>query len=76
MHDKGKAVYSEKRVNLLSVHLSSVKQLGGQAGLLFILDSFPPQNYCLFHKYINYLCSLLERLSGLGTLPPPTLPIY
>ena len=35
-----KFVHSEKRVNLLCVHLS-MKELGGQAGVLFTLVTFP-----------------------------------
>lgn len=43
-----KFVHSEKRVNLLCVHLS-MKELGGQAGVLFTLVTFPPQNYSPFN---------------------------
>ena len=37
-----KVVHSEKRVNLLCEHLSSIKQLGGQAGVLFTNVACPP----------------------------------
>jgi hypothetical protein len=56
MHENGKVVYSEKDEFIICAFLPSIEQMGGQAGFLFILLYFSPQN-CDLLLFLESVCT-------------------